>query len=936
MPSLIPGYEYDIFISYRQKDNKGDRWVSEFVDSLKTELESTFKEEISVYFDINPHDGLLETHDVHASLKDKLRCLVFIPIISRTYCDPKSFAWEHEFKSFIEIASKDQFGLKVKLPGGNTASRVLPVRIHDLDADDKKLVETVLGGFLRGIEFIYKEPGVNRPLRYNEENPHDNLNHTIYRNQINKVALAIKEIIESIRLHVPSVRSGQEKKEVEGSKRKNKIKEPVGKDKIETKKRIQPKENEPEERRKIPFIRKSRILIPGILLTIVISVVLVFSLIRYSGTKWAKEKTLTEIEQLTDKGEFSAAYDLVQKAEKYLAKEPKFRELSLLVTSHLTILTDPPGADVYIREYTDTEGEWKKLGRTPVDSIKIPGSSWPPSFYQVKTVSPGYEDVLAVTVTREDTLFRKLFRKNTIPTDMVYVEGYPGEVTGKSNEEKQGFYIDRYEVTNRQYKEFIDKGGYSNPDYWKNEFKKDGKIISMDEAMTLFVDNTGRPGPSTWDAGHHPEGQENYPVSGLSWYEAAAYAEYADKSLPSSIHWENATGGSYFLDYLFFSRIIFKSNFDNKGPEPVGKRQGITWCGAFDMAGNVREWCWNETPAGHAIRGGAWDDPSYSFFELNQAPSFDRSPRNGFRCVKYIDKEKIAESAFQPIEFRKKRNFSEEKPVSDDIFTVYRNQFLYDSTDLKAVIEVRDTSNNDWIIEKITFNSAYGMERVIAYLFLPKNTTPPFQTLIYWHGMNAVFEKELLKTGWKAYFDFLLKNGRAIMFPVYKGTFERFDEEELPVLSGHQYTEWVIKMAKDFRRSVDYLETRMDIDNSKLGYYGASWGGMMGAIVPAVEDRLKVNILVIPGLLGRALPEADELNYLPRVKIPTLMLNGIYDYRFPLENSIKPFYNLLGTPEKDKKLILYETDHYVPRNELIKEVLAWCDEYLGPVRYRSQ
>jgi len=116
MASIIPGYEYDIFISYRQKDNKGDRWVTEFVEALKDELESTFKEEISVYFDVNPHDGLLETHDVDASLKEKLKCLIFIPIISRTYCDPKSFAWEHEFKAFVELASHDQFGLKIKLP----------------------------------------------------------------------------------------------------------------------------------------------------------------------------------------------------------------------------------------------------------------------------------------------------------------------------------------------------------------------------------------------------------------------------------------------------------------------------------------------------------------------------------------------------------------------------------------------------------------------------------------------------------------------------------------------------------------------------------------------------------------------------------------------------------------------------------------------------
>ena len=199
MPSLIPGYEYDIFISYRQKDNKGDRWVSEFVEALKTELESTFKEEVFVYFDINPHNGLLETHDVNESLKEKLKCAVLIPIISRTYCDPKSFAWVHEFKAFIDQASKDEFGLKVKLPGGNIASRVLPVQIHDLDPEDKKLVENELGGFLRGIEFIYREPGVNRPLRANEDHPDNNLNKTFYRNQINKVANAINEIITGIR-----------------------------------------------------------------------------------------------------------------------------------------------------------------------------------------------------------------------------------------------------------------------------------------------------------------------------------------------------------------------------------------------------------------------------------------------------------------------------------------------------------------------------------------------------------------------------------------------------------------------------------------------------------------------------------------------------------------------------------------------------------------
>ena len=206
MLSLIPGFEYDVFISYRQKDNKGDRWVSEFVDALKIELESTFKEEISVYFDINPHNGLLETHDVDASLKEKLKCLVFIPIVSRTYCDPRSFAWEHEFKAFIEQASRDKFGLKIKLPDGNIAKRVLPVRIHDLDIEDVKNCEALLGGGLRGVEFIYKEPGVNRPMT-KLDNEEKNLCGTKYRNQINRVANAINEIISGMRSEPADYRS---------------------------------------------------------------------------------------------------------------------------------------------------------------------------------------------------------------------------------------------------------------------------------------------------------------------------------------------------------------------------------------------------------------------------------------------------------------------------------------------------------------------------------------------------------------------------------------------------------------------------------------------------------------------------------------------------------------------------------------------------------
>ena len=197
MPSLLPGYEYDIFISYRHNDNKSG-WVTEFLKNLQEELAATIKEPVSVYFDSNPHDGILETHNVDKSLEGKLKCLIFIPILSQTYCDPKSFAWQNELCAFNKLTKEDKFGRDIKLGNGNVASRILPIKIHDLDAEDKAAIENEIGGALRAIEFIYKESGVNRPLK-STDNKSDNQNKTDYRNQINKVANAVKEIIIALK-----------------------------------------------------------------------------------------------------------------------------------------------------------------------------------------------------------------------------------------------------------------------------------------------------------------------------------------------------------------------------------------------------------------------------------------------------------------------------------------------------------------------------------------------------------------------------------------------------------------------------------------------------------------------------------------------------------------------------------------------------------------
>jgi dienelactone hydrolase len=657
--------------------------------------------------------------------------------------------------------------------------------------------------------------------------------------------------------------------------------------------------------------------------------IFIIQVIYHNKEKWANTKALSEIEQLYNEENQIAAFDLFQKAGKFLSKDEKFKDLSKKILNEVTILTKPEGAKVYIREYNDSVGKWKKIGSTPIQSIELPNSA----FYLMKIEKEGYEEVLTVLATELDTVFRTLFSKGTIPPGMVYVEGYKEEVKSNFFKEKNGFFLDRYEVTNKQFKEFIDNGGYSNSEYWKYEFIKDGKPLTREEAMKAFTDATGRTGPATWEAGDYPDGTDDYPVSGISWYEAAAYAEYAGKSLPTCYHWWSGAG--FFYDpiwYLFGSRVIPKSNFDGKGAEPAGKYKGINYFGAYDMAGNVREWCWNETSSGRAIVGGAWDSPSYMYSFPSQLPPFDRSPENGFRCVQYIDRDKIPEDAFQLIDFSTNRDYTTEKPVTDEVFRVYKNQFLYDKTALDAVIEETDSSYSDWITERITFNAAYSNERMVAYLFLPENYRPPYQTIVYFPWVDALWEKFLNKP---EIIDVILKSGRAFMYPIYRGTHERYygltGGKHYPQKT-HQYTQWLIYWVKDLSRSIDYLETRTDIDTSKIGFMGISWGAMFTPIMPAVEDRLKVCISVLGGFpRGEgALPEADAINYVSRVNIPVLMLNGRYDSNFPFETTVEPMYNLLGTPEKDKRLCVYETDHHVPRNEGIKETLNFLDKYFGP------
>jgi dienelactone hydrolase len=619
-------------------------------------------------------------------------------------------------------------------------------------------------------------------------------------------------------------------------------------------------------------IRKPRVAVPTVAALVLLALLGVRFFKHQGKVRWARNVALPQIERMIGENnvwrDLFAVYKLAEEAERYIPRDPKLARLFSDCSFKVTIKTDPPGAKISMKDYMAPESEWTSLGVSPIEKMRLPIG-----IFRWKMEKDGYDTVLAAASTwgpdlsKHDVLgpndlSRVLDKTGTIPPGMVRIKG---EETSLG--ELPDFFIDRCEVTNRQFKDFVTSGGYRNRKYWTQKFVTNGKELRWEEAVKGFVDQTGLPGPSTWQAGDYPEGQGDYPVSGVSWYEAAAYAEFAGKSLPTGEHWGMARGEYTTLIQVpqlgGFAILAPFSNFRGKGPVAAGSLPGLTAYGALDMAGNVREWCWNETAKGRSIRGGAWDDNPYMFGNLSQAPAMERSPKNGFRCAVYPDPKSVPPAAFQRVRLVEANDLYKEKPVPDPVFQVYKEQFSYDKTDLKARVESRQESP-DWVHETVTFDAAYGGERVMAHLFLPKNSSPPYQAVIYYPGSASMDQKSSrdIETYYEfpMFLSFIVKNGRAALYPVYKGTFERGSDSLAAILNlgdfnSHQYVDLFVQEVKDFRRCVDYLETRPDIDGQKIAFYGMSWGAVLGVYIEAVEERLKAGVLLGGCIDGSGRPE---------------------------------------------------------------------------------
>ena len=459
--------------------------------------------------------------------------------------------------------------------------------------------------------------------------------------------------------------------------------------------------------------------------------------LRASRERTARRETLPEIEQLVKADRVYAAFSLARKAAPLLSGDPAFDKLWQDLSLLAEVRTRPEGATVAVKPYLEPDAPWEDLGSSPISGVRLPFA-----YLRWRVSKPGFETLEGASLPMLNPDWA-LAASGEAPPGMVRVPGGPFRFGNTKPVWLDDFWLDRYEVTNRQFKQFVDQGGYREPRFWTQPFVRDGHVLAWDEAMSLLRDATGRPGPASWELGSHPEGQEDYPVSGVSWYEAAAYAEFAGKSLPTFFHWYRAA------ELGIVSEILLLSNFGGEGPSPVGHYKGLGPFGTYDQAGNVREWVRNATGERRYTLGGAWNDPTYLYSGPEILRPWDRLPTVGFRCARYTAPP-AAETLAQVEWGTFARDYTREKPVPDAVFGAYRSLYAYDGAPLDARVEVADDAQPHWRKETISFAAAYGDERVMAHLYLPKGSPAPHSVVVYFPNASAFVVRSSRSIGERA------------------------------------------------------------------------------------------------------------------------------------------------------------------------------------------
>ncbi|NNF14094.1 MAG: protein kinase [Gemmatimonadetes bacterium] len=635
--------------------------------------------------------------------------------------------------------------------------------------------------------------------------------------------------------------------------------------------------------------------------------------------RWARMEAIPEIQRLVGNRQSAEAFSLVQRALAALPEDPTLHALVEVATVDVDVVSSPPGATVFYRPYDVEDTAWTELGMTPTGPERVPAEE-----LLLRFELEGFETYYSSYGTGPRTHAVVLS-----PEGSGMIELAPGlhSLSGEAVEVGR-FWIDQTEVTNAEYQEFVDAVLAEEIEDWTTPSARDGVAFDRDRLLQEALDQTGRFGPSTWELSRFPDGREGYPVQGINWFEAVAYCAFRDAVLPTYHHWKVADGGQISP----WDGLLQHANLGRgDGPLPVGTSEAFSVFGVADLAGNVREWVWNAAGSDRYILGGSWVSPPHLYVDFDAIDPWSRSEENGVRCARY-DADPDPE-LLEPIELPI-FDFTGYQPVDDATFASYLRLFEYDRGPLNVTRSTVDETD-EWIREFVEVEAAYLDERLPVHLFLPKGVEPPYQAVVYLPGSSAFSMASSANIAEMSALSFLPESGRALLYPVVKGSYER--QWERPIRGMTERRQRYVWMVQDIMRAVDFVEESAELREDAVAFLGLSFGAEL--VLPvAVDKRFDAAVLIgaalDPAWRGVVPEEIAPWNYITRLTTPTMVINGEYDFMHPFEESQVPFFDLIAVPDEEKEFVVLPTGHLPANNDVIAHTLRWLDERFGPVPRR--
>jgi formylglycine-generating enzyme required for sulfatase activity len=666
---------------------------------------------------------------------------------------------------------------------------------------------------------------------------------------------------------------------------------------------------------------------------------------------------VSEASALVEEERYLEAYDLLATSRLLGSDDPRLAAIEDETTISAEILSDPEGAEVRVAAwrpgYAKPDDELRLLGRTPLRDVRLPRA-----IHYVRIELEGYAASERSFTTHDFRYFAgeaaaspvlsvQLDEEGLGRPEMVRVPG--GSYTLVSSDLPPGlsstldeYLIDRLEVTNSEYADFIRDGGYRDPRYWTHEFVTGGDTLTFDEAMSRLVDRTGLPGPRSWSAQTYPADTGDHPVTGVSWYEAVAYATYRGKQLPTAFQWEKAArdGRVAWADAIMLPWGVSTAgwgptlaNFNSGATVPADAMPfGISPYGAYAMAGNVAEWLLNPAGEGRAATGGSWEGPLHPFGEFTGLDPFHASDALGFRLV-YLESDRQRLSRDQgAIPIASEPVVPTYEPVDPETARTLLSHFDYDPVEL-APVTTDSVDEGAWIRETISVQTPNG-GRLPLFLYLPKDVLPPYQTLLYipsgsaWVGVPVTEDTEWVMEP-------VVRSGRAVLSLAMTGMTgnEHPLDWEPPSSESVRFRDEIVRNAVEMRIAIDYLESRADIDMERFGYAAFSGGAGSRGVFLSADPRFRLAVLMGAGIDERVRPvrpEVDPVNFAPSLELPILIVQGRHDEEHPYYTRFLPLYQLL--PAEWTRLELVQGAGHLVRPEFrVPPITEFLTENWGAV-----